>query len=424
MNKLKRTAALFAVILMILMLFPLNAFAASASVRASASSVKVGDTVTVTVTISGNNIGAASGTFSYNSSVLQFVSGSGASNGRIVVYATGSGQSSLSASMTFKAVGEGSSSVSASISQIYDMDEASLGSASGSCSIRVASNTPTPTKTQAPTPTKSQAPTPTKSQTVKPTKSQKPSKTQPGASQNPQLSASPELTPDAEQVGSLDFDVNGKTLTVKTDITEITIPTGSVQTQININEVPVTAVTKYGKTLVYLTDETGAGAFYVYDGTEFTPFAEIAVNARFNVIPFDDSIEIPEGFTEARLTVNNDTFTAWINSEGEYLIFAEDNNGQKGFFRYDIGSGLVQKYVKTTTKTEIEAAEPEPTAEPAQTTMEQKGFLELVKEEPIIMICAAALAAALLILITVIIVNASKLKRIRKQNDVLKSRNH
>ena len=144
MNKLKRTAALFAVILMILMLFPLNAFAASASVRASASSVKVGDTVTVTVTISGNNIGAASGTFSYNSSVLQFVSGSGASNGRIVVYATGSGQSSLSASMTFKAVGEGSSSVSASISQIYDMDEASLGSASGSCSIRVASNTPAP----------------------------------------------------------------------------------------------------------------------------------------------------------------------------------------------------------------------------------------------------------------------------------------
>ena len=424
MNKLKRTAALFAVILMILMLFPLNAFAASASVRASASSVKVGDTVTVTVTISGNNIGAASGTFSYNSSVLQFVSGSGASNGRIVVYATGSGQSSLSASMTFKAVGEGSSSVSASISQIYDMDEASLGSASGSCSIRVASNTPAPTKTQAPTPTKSQAPTPTKSQTVKPTKSQKPSKTQPGASQNPQPSASPELTPDAEQVGSLDFDVNGKTLTVKTDITEITIPTGSVQTQININEVPVTAVTKYGKTLVYLTDETGAGAFYVYDGTEFTPFAEIAVNARFNVIPFDDSIEIPEGFTEARLTVNNDTFTAWINSEGEYLIFAEDNNGQKGFFRYDIGSGLLQKYVKTTAKTEIETAEPEPTAEPAQTTMEQKGFLELVKEEPIIMICAAALAAALLILITVIIVNASKLKRIRKQNDVLKSRNH
>lgn len=422
MNKLKRTAALFAVILMILMLFPLNAFAASASVRSSASSVKVGDTVTVTVTISGNNIGAASGTFSYNSSVLQFVSGSGASNGRIVVYATGSGQSSLSASMTFKAVGEGSSSVSASISQIYDMNEASLGSASGSCSIRVASNTPAPTKTQAPTPTKTQAPTPTKSQTVKPTKSQKPSKTQPGASQNPQLSASPEATP--AEGGQLNFDVNGKTLTVKTDITEITIPTGSVQTQININEVPVTAVTKYGKTLVYLTDETGAGAFYVYDGTEFTPFAEIAVNARFNVIPFDDSIEIPKGFTEARLTVNNDTFTAWINSEGECLIFAEDNNGQKGFFRYDIGSGLLQKYVKTTAKTEIDTAEPEPTAEPAQTTMEQKGFLELVKEEPIIMICAAALAAALLILITVIIVNASKLKRIRKQNDVLKSRNH
>lgn len=84
----------------------------------------------------------------------------------------------------------------------------------------------------------------------------------------------------------------------------------------------------------------------------------------------------------------------------------------------------MQKYVKTTAKTEIDTAEPEPTAEPAQTTMEQKGFLELVKEEPIIMICAAALAAALLILITVIIVNASKLKRIRKQNDVLKSRNH
>lgn len=94
--------------------------AASASVSASSTSVKVGDTVTINVTFSGKNIGVVDASFSYNSSVLQYVSGENTSNGKIILYASGSGKSFIKTSIKFKAVGSGSTTFSVSSSQIYD----------------------------------------------------------------------------------------------------------------------------------------------------------------------------------------------------------------------------------------------------------------------------------------------------------------
>ena len=110
MNHAKKRGLLILMILcLVVSLFPMQALAASASVSASPSSVKPGATVSVKVTFKGTNIGAVQGKFSYDSSVLQYVSGSGThSNGNIVLYAGGSGQSSLSTTITFKALKAGS----------------------------------------------------------------------------------------------------------------------------------------------------------------------------------------------------------------------------------------------------------------------------------------------------------------------------
>ena len=84
-------------------MFPFTAFAAGASVSAP-SSVSVGDTFSVKVKFSGSNIGAVQASFSYDSSVIKYVSGGGTSNGKIVLYTSAEGASSLSTTIKFKAL--------------------------------------------------------------------------------------------------------------------------------------------------------------------------------------------------------------------------------------------------------------------------------------------------------------------------------
>ena len=143
------TNTFFSILLiaLILIVVPANAFAASASasVTASSSTIKPGQSVTVRITFSGPDIGGVEGAFSYNSSLLQFISsqvtaGSGEiSNGRIVLYSSGNA-SSLSGTITFKALREGAATVSASECQIYSFhEEKPLGTVSASTRVTIKS---------------------------------------------------------------------------------------------------------------------------------------------------------------------------------------------------------------------------------------------------------------------------------------------
>lgn len=114
--------------------------AATATIAFSSSSLKPGDTLTVTVTFSGDTVGAVDASLSYDSAVLQFVSGDSASGGggvlRIAAYAS-SESSSLRVALTFKALTAGSSTIQVTGSSVYAWDESLIGNPTAGATVRV-----------------------------------------------------------------------------------------------------------------------------------------------------------------------------------------------------------------------------------------------------------------------------------------------
>lgn len=121
-----------------------NAFASSAKVSLSGGgTVEKGDSLTVTLKYSGATFGSATARVTYDSSVLEYSSCSGAeANGGggtvILTMANGSGTEALSCKLKFKAVKAGSTTVSVSTTDVYniDMEELTAGSASTTVTVK------------------------------------------------------------------------------------------------------------------------------------------------------------------------------------------------------------------------------------------------------------------------------------------------
>src|SRR5690554_997949 len=137
-NNLKRIILSIFILGIILGVFPTSTYAASASVSVSNSTVKPGDTVNITIKFSDKNIGGVQGSYSYNSNVLQYVSDTWNSEGKGKInFLGGPGTSSVSGSITFKAIKEGTAKVSFSSSEILSYDLEPLKNASTSTTITV-----------------------------------------------------------------------------------------------------------------------------------------------------------------------------------------------------------------------------------------------------------------------------------------------
>ena len=121
-----------------------KAFAASAKVSLSGGgTVEKGESLTITLKYSGATFGSATARVTYDSSILEYSSCSGAeANGGggtvILTMANGSGVESLSCKLKFKAKKSGSTSVSVSTTDVYniDMEELSAGSASTTVTVK------------------------------------------------------------------------------------------------------------------------------------------------------------------------------------------------------------------------------------------------------------------------------------------------
>ena len=126
------------------------AFAANASLSVSGGgSYTKGSTVNVKFTYSGSSIGGGTASVRYDSSVLQYVSCSGgiapssASGVFSVQMGDGNDHSSITVSLTFKAIGSGSTSVSVSTSDLIDYDGNTLNFPSSSTTVTVTNPAPT-----------------------------------------------------------------------------------------------------------------------------------------------------------------------------------------------------------------------------------------------------------------------------------------
>ncbi len=327
----KKIGIIVAVVMLLNLMFVSTVFAASASVSASSSSVNIGDTVKVTFKFSADDIGGAEGSFSYDSSVLEYVSaGAGASNGNIAVVASSGGQSSLSTSVTFKAKAAGSTSVSASVSVFAWTGAASLGSASGSTKVTVAGATPT----EAPKPTPTKAPsTATANPTTKPTSTKEPDE-----SQEPTPSPSP--TPGISETGTA-VTILEQEMYIWPSLATLTLPDGYTDGKVLVGGVEIACATSEDGliNLVYATDAEGENGdyFLVYNETVM-PFMQIEPRpATYTVLQLTDTTLIPEGFEASVMTVGEAEYPAFTSSDATfYLLYAMDSTGRTGFYAYNL----------------------------------------------------------------------------------------
>lgn len=148
MSKSKKKLVLTLIAALILTMIPVtSADAASASCSFSGGGTyNVGDTVTLTLAYSGDTFGAAETEIVYDSSHLQYQSCSaiaGGGSGKVTVSMSEGGKSSMSCTVTFKALKPGSSSVTATTVDLYNLNGDWLQIGTKSVSVSVKDNTPT-----------------------------------------------------------------------------------------------------------------------------------------------------------------------------------------------------------------------------------------------------------------------------------------
>lgn len=163
-------------------------------------------------------------------------------------------------------------------------------------------------------------------------------------------------------------------MTIIGNLDEIELPSGSEQKTIDYDGQEISAATKFGLDLVYLTDENGEnGAFYIYSEGKFMPYVEIDQTGTYTILPLPDSEELPQGLIASQLTIDNTSVQGWIDAESNYIVYAVDDEGNKGFYTYNFSEGRLIKYIPSTSA----AASPEPSSEAEPTSSAEGSSVEV-----------------------------------------------
>ncbi len=386
-EKTKRLVSFAVALCLLAGCFIPQATAYAAGVSVSSKSCEVGDTVSVTVKFSQTNIGAVGANFTYDSSILQYKGGSGTSggggSGKIVL--TGSGGSSVSTTITFKALKAGTSTIKVSAYELYTLDsDDNLAPVSGSGKVTVKAavvSTPKPT-TKTKTPTSPATPTPT-----------------------------PSAMP------SIPVTVDGATLYIARDLSEITLPEDFTVSEITYQSDTIpAAVRSDGKlTLVYLTDSDGqSGAFYILDGeaSAFYRYISLAASGTYTVLQLPSSVSAPDGYQQADLVISDQTVIAWQQSSGQnpafYLLYVMNPEGEAGFYLYDTQEGTIQRYADRSVE-----------LSPTPTPVVQKTLVQTVKDSPALLILFGTLLVLCIVLSVLLIVMSRKRRAVRQDKYLL-----
>lgn len=170
--------------------------------------------------------------------------------------------------------------------------------------------------------------------------------------------------------------VGDKVLYIKSDLKDITLPTGYEQVAITVNSISFPSAQDKNRNiaLLYLTDEKGEnGAFYVYDTVSMTFSEFCSATAPAGVYAFltpDELLVVPDGFTQTFVKINEKSVSAWSFPQSEmaeyYLVYALSPTGTKGLYQYDTVEGTLQRYTPIaadqTVAEETPAEEQEPGA--------------------------------------------------------------
>lgn len=334
---MRKTLA-FTIVLVFILAVPAAAFASGVSVNADSTSVDIGDTVTLTVIVSGEHIGVANGSFTYDPALLSYISSNGgASDGYInLVSAQKGGSSSLTVIIKFRALGAGDAEIKVSIDSLLDYNGKKLDNAEDSVSIAVAS---------------SGSPTVTGSETSKP-------------------------PVDYSKTGIAAENVMGAVnqMYIWRSLDSLTMPAGFADKQVDYGGDYVSGAgipDSEDITVLYLSEADGGNAgYYVYDQEKnilFPYLTVVSVSSNFTLIWPDENIVVPAGYEQTMFTWKGKDVPAWKAQGSDasvYLVYARNGAGDRGLYLYNAEDESVQRFIA---QPEIEpAVTPEPTPAPTE----------------------------------------------------------
>lgn len=135
------------------------------------------------------------------------------------------------------------------------------------------------------------------------------------------------------------------------------LPSGFTATEIEYEGRSVKAATDdSGMTLLYMTDDSGNGDFFVYNSETGTLSAYVVVKMAEKtvvVLPpecIPEGTALPDGFAECTIDIGDHTVHGWIwkdsgDSAPEYcVVYGRNENGEEGFYRYDQKEMTLQRY--------------------------------------------------------------------------------
>ncbi|MDD6696401.1 MAG: cadherin-like beta sandwich domain-containing protein [Firmicutes bacterium] len=157
------------------------------------------------------------------------------------------------------------------------------------------------------------------------------------------------------QVGGLDFTADGIEYTISETVPEEQLPTDCSKTDVSYGGQTVEGAIWQpgGLTLLYAKKTDGEGSFFIYDSEKnsFQIFVQIMGIENHYIVPVAPQESVPGGFTEEDLQWNNSYLPAYQTAKGDpdladafYLLYTYNNEGNTGFYLYDVVEGSFQRY--------------------------------------------------------------------------------
>lgn len=370
MKKIIKKLRAVSLLICAVLLMPVTvSYAAEGTIAFSDPTGKVGEEILVKVKMEagGAAIGDGQATISYDSTKLEFVSGTNATggNGTVELSASGTGtETELAFELTFKALAEGSTNIEVTSSNAYLFSDETLNLTPGTGAVTIeGADGTTSTGTE---------------------------------------------TSGERHVSEANVEAFGTMYGIYENFTEALIPEGFSKTTINYNGGEHNAIVQdaSGEIMVYLIagENDPVMAVYNKEMSSFVIAQQIGFGDDFFVFVLSegDGSALPEQFQDTIIEINGTNFPAWqnMNAKEYYLVYALSSEGTKGYYEYDSVEGTYQRYMFDPTEKEEKVKEDSP-------------VLAKVKElvDHYFLLIAAVIAALLLILLIVIIVLTVKLSR-------------
>ena len=388
-NTIKKFFAITAALTMALV--PALAFAAvEASVAADKISVVAGDVVEVTVTVTGKELAAVEGTYTYDPAVLIYTEGEGGvSDGFIsMVSAQKDGSDSLTARIKFTAVSAGNAEVSFDITKALDYDGDEAGTAKGSVAITVQAAPPSTEPTPAP------------------------------------------INYAAEGVAAVNL-TSEQPMYIWRNLENVTIPSKYSETTLEYHGETVAAAIvedSDAPTLLYLSNAAGdVGGYYVYNAEKdiLYPYQTVnSVSKSYIILQPDGSIAVPDGFSETTIIIDEKSVPAWVSQDAQgdvYLLYARNPDGEAGYYLYNPQDESLQRYAVMPARPtqpvlpEVEETEPveeQPDEEPTAPMFSGEG---VTLPKPVFYGVCGIVAALVITIIAMAISNAREKARRKRR---------